>query len=80
MRYFLIIICSMLLLVSTLHAEQPKYTVMRTTGKMVIDGILDEKEWEAAPSFGSFQFLIVKRESRRQPFSRSSAARGLTFA
>ncbi len=37
-------------------AELPQYTVKRTTGKIVLDGILDEEDWKAAPSFGDFVF------------------------
>jgi len=38
------------------QADVPEYTIMRTTGKMVIDGILDELDWASAQSFGDFKF------------------------
>ncbi|MCE5250225.1 carbohydrate-binding family 9-like protein [bacterium] len=37
-------------------AEQPEYTVFRTTDGITINGILDEADWAAAPSVGDFQF------------------------
>jgi len=37
-------------------AQLPEYTVRRTTEKIVIDGIPDEKDWEAAESVGPFKF------------------------
>ena len=40
-----------------LRADVPEYTVKRTTEKMVIDGILDEGDWEAAESVGDFTFF-----------------------
>jgi len=46
MIWFPIIVC----------AELPKYTVMRTTEKIVIDGILDEQDWTAATPVGEFAF------------------------
>ncbi len=37
-------------------ADLPEYTVLRTAGKITLDGILDEEDWMAAPSFSPFQF------------------------
>ena len=37
-------------------ADAPKYDIRRTTGKIVLDGILDEEDWAAAQSMGPFQF------------------------
>lgn len=37
-------------------AQVPEYTVKRTTEKIVIDGILDEADWNAAQSVGDFKF------------------------
>ena len=34
----------------------PEYVVKRTTEKIVIDGILDEADWQAAKSVGDFKF------------------------
>lgn len=36
--------------------DVPEYSVKRTTEKIVIDGILDEADWEAAQSVGDFAF------------------------
>ncbi|MHB9028727.1 MAG: carbohydrate-binding family 9-like protein [Candidatus Latescibacterota bacterium] len=44
------------LIVPAVSAEPPQYTVKRATGKIVIDGILDEADWSAASSVGAFQF------------------------
>ena len=38
------------------RAEVPEYTVLRTTEKIVIDGILDDTDWAAAKSVGDFKF------------------------
>ena len=45
-----------LALLSPVFADIPDYTVYRTTGKVVLDGILDEEDWAVAPSVGSFVF------------------------
>ncbi len=37
-------------------ADIPEYTVKRTTEKIVIDGILDESDWQHAKSVGDFIF------------------------
>ncbi len=37
-------------------AELPEYDILRTTEKIVIDGILDEEDWKAAKSAGDFKF------------------------
>ncbi len=37
-------------------AQVPEYTVKRTAEKVVIDGILDEADWNAAQSVGDFKF------------------------
>ncbi len=34
----------------------PEYTVKRTTDKIVVDGILDDPDWQAAKSVGDFKF------------------------
>jgi len=38
------------------RGEPPAYDVKRTTGKIVIDGVLDEADWRAAGSVGDFKF------------------------
>jgi len=37
-------------------ADVPEYTVMRTAGKIVVDGVLDEEDWEKAEPVGEFAF------------------------
>lgn len=37
-------------------AALPQYTVKRTTGKIIVDGVLDEGDWAAAESAGDFVF------------------------
>ena len=37
-------------------AEPPSYTAYRTSGGIVLDGILDESDWALAPSLGDFSF------------------------
>ena len=37
-------------------AEFPEYTVYRTVGKIILDGILDEEDWTAAAPIGAFVF------------------------
>ena len=38
------------------QADQPEYSVMRTTNRIVLDGILDEHDWVSAPAAGDFAF------------------------
>ena len=45
-----------ILIASAVWADVPRYTVMRATGKIVIDGILDDPDWAAAKPVGDFQF------------------------
>lgn len=45
-----------ILLASAVRADVPQYTVMRTTGKIIIDGILDDPDWAAARTVGAFVF------------------------
>ncbi|MCD6307721.1 MAG: carbohydrate-binding family 9-like protein [Candidatus Latescibacteria bacterium] len=35
---------------------RPEYTIRRRTGKIVIDGVLDDPDWAAAVSLGDFKF------------------------
>jgi len=39
-----------------IRAAVPEYTVKRATGKIVIDGLIDEEDWKAAFPFGDFKF------------------------
>ena len=59
-------IVALLYLVPFAQAELPEYSVLRTTEKIVIDGILDEEDWSAAPSFGPFQFPWWKSGEKEQ--------------
>ncbi len=47
-------------------ADVPEYTVKRATEKIVIDGILDEADWEAAQSVGAFKFPWSEQTSDRE--------------
>jgi len=47
-------------------ADLHEYTVMRTTEKMVIDGILDEQDWARAKSTGPFTFPWWKEGEQEQ--------------
>ena len=38
------------------HSGVPEYTVLRATNPIVIDGVLDEQDWEKAQSFVPFTF------------------------
>lgn len=39
-----------------IRAAVPEYTVKRATGKIVIDGLIEEEDWKAALPFGDFKF------------------------
>src|SRR3989304_5092157 len=59
MRHFFMPVFRAAMLVfpaAPLFAALPEYTVKRATEKIVLDGILDEDDWKAAPSFGDFVF------------------------
>jgi len=49
---FLFIVCFPMVA----ETDVPEYSVKRTTEKIVIDGILDEADWEVAQSVGDFTF------------------------
>lgn len=44
----------------------PRYTILRATGKIVIDGKLDEADWKAARSVGDFRFAWWKKGKKEQ--------------
>lgn len=48
------------------QAEVPQYTVKRATGKIVIDGVLDEADWASAQPVGDFQFPWWKEGEKEQ--------------
>ena len=52
MAVFFFMVCFPLLI----QAEVPEYTVKRVTEKIVIDGILDDSDWQAAEPAGDFSF------------------------
>ena len=54
------------LLVSLASADVPSYTVMRTAGKIVLDGILDDPDWAAARPVGAFVFPWWKDGEKEQ--------------
>lgn len=56
MRTILITVFLLLSFTANACADLPEYTVLRAAGKITIDGILDDDDWAAAPSFGPFQF------------------------
>ena len=51
---------------TVVFADIPEYYVKRTTEKIVIDGILDESDWDAAQSVGNFQFTRYKEGEKEQ--------------
>jgi hypothetical protein len=46
--------------------EVPEYIVLRTTEKIVIDGILDEADWAAAIPVGDFKFPWWEKGEKEQ--------------
>ncbi len=46
--------------------DVPVYTVRRTTGYIVIDGVLDDPDWKMAPAAGDFTFPAWERGEREQ--------------
>jgi len=54
------IIVSVFFIINTIPssalADVPEHTVYRTTGKIVLDGIIDEADWAAAEPVGEFVF------------------------
>jgi len=56
MKHLTLCIIFILAAATAVTAAAPEYTVMRTTGKIVIDGILDEADWAQAEPVGEFQF------------------------
>ena len=48
------------------RADVPEYIVKRTTEKIVIDGILDEADWDSARSVGAFAFPWWEKGEKEQ--------------
>ena len=51
---------------TAIFAEYPRYTVKLTSGKITIDGKLDEADWNAAQSVGDFKFPWWKEGEKEQ--------------
>jgi len=49
-------LCTVFILTAVAFGEKPEYKVYRTTGEIIVNGILDEADWAAAPSAGDFRF------------------------
>ncbi len=49
-----------------IQADVHEYTMMRTTEKIVIDGILDEQDWADAKSAGYFEFPWYTKGEKEQ--------------
>lgn len=65
-RLLLIALVFAILFPELLQADVPEYTVLKATEKIVIDGILDEKDWETAKSVGNFVFPWLKKGEKEQ--------------
>jgi hypothetical protein len=67
-KILLLMIISTIFAASLFAADEepgrPEYTIKRCTGKIVIDGILDEADWAAAPSTGEFKFPWYNYDKR----------------
>jgi len=50
----------------TVWADLPEYSIKRTTEKIVIDGILDDSDWNAAQSVGDFKFPWLEEGEAEQ--------------
>ena len=48
----------------------PTYTIKRATGKIVIDGVLKERDWKAAKSVGDFVFPWWKEGKKEQTIAK----------
>ncbi|MBN1293146.1 MAG: carbohydrate-binding family 9-like protein [Candidatus Latescibacteria bacterium] len=66
LNVLLLIIVTMLLLSSSLYAETPVYTAMKTGCPMSMDGILDEPAWQKAASVGPFKFQWYESGEKEQ--------------
>lgn len=66
MKRLVIGVLSLLAFAAAAQAELPEYTVMRTTGKIVLDGKLDESDWAAAPAFSPFVFKWYESGDKEQ--------------
>ncbi|MFC1607336.1 carbohydrate-binding family 9-like protein [Candidatus Latescibacterota bacterium] len=56
MKVVFIVIAVAMLTPNLSFADVPEYVVKRTTDKIVIDGVLDEDDWQKAASVGEFKF------------------------
>ncbi len=65
-RLWLIALVFAILFPELLQADVPEYSVLKTTEKIVIDGILDEKDWETAKPAGNFVFPWLRKGEKEQ--------------
>ncbi|MCE5250430.1 hypothetical protein LLG96_09455 [bacterium] len=56
MKFGILVMLCVLSLTGLAWCDVPEYTVLRTTGKIVLDGILDEEDWTVAPAVDAFVF------------------------
>ncbi len=54
------------LTVGAAFAEIPEYTVHRARAPITVDGLLDEMDWQVAPSTGAFQFPWYESGEKEQ--------------
>ena len=52
-----VVVCVLSLVIASVALAEPDtYTVQRASGPIIVDGLIDETDWEAAPSFTPFVF------------------------
>ncbi len=65
-RLLLIVLVFGIWFPALVNADVPEYKVLKATEKIVIDGILDEKDWETAQAVGDFVFPWLKEGEKEQ--------------
>lgn len=71
MKKLILLLSLFLFFVASLYAAEeepgrPEYTIKRCTGKITIDGVLEEPDWAAAAPIGEFKFPWYNYEKREQ--------------
>ena len=71
MKEIILLLSLSLFLAASLYAAdeepgRPEYTIKRCTGKITIDGVLDEPDWAAATPIGEFKFPWYNYEKREE--------------